>query len=503
MPHVEGVWDTKTIVLVDAQIFFLVNLFGFRRKGSKVRRFSTALYAVARKNAKSTLAAAIMLYVLCEEREPGGQIYAAATTGDQARVVYRIAQLMVEKTYAIRQAYGLEARAKDIQHYETGAFFKAINAKASTQDGLNPQAFVCDEVHAHKTHDLINVLTSAAGARANPLFLYTTTEGYESPGPWAEIRNFAQNVLRGLEVDHFLAVYYSVDDEDKTLGTKADDDFDETKFRKANPLYDSNVLLRTKLRELAAEAKQMPGKLGEFRIKRLNRRASAARVWVDLVKWRKCNGPIDLTFLRNYPCWGAFDLASTTDMAAWCLLWYVDGFWYAHVRYWVPREAAKLRTEKKSAPYQGWIEAGFVTATEGDVIDYDVIETQIIEDFETFQPIKLAYDSWNAQQLVTKLANWGIELEMFVQGAKSYNPAMQALEVAYRQGKLHHGGNPVLQWNAANLVPRYDVNMNMAPDRKKSADKIDGMCALLMAMGLAVRETADDSSGFFAAPAMA
>jgi phage terminase large subunit-like protein len=499
LPHVEGTWDTPNITLVPAQAFFLACLFGFRDADGG-RRFTSAVYAVARKNAKSTLAAAIMLYVFCEEPEPGTQIFAAATTGDQAKVVWRIAKQMIERCWDLRMQYNVEAYSLEIRRFGNGGTFKAINAKASTQDGLNPQAFVLDEVHAHRTHDLMNVLTSAAGARVNPLFLYTTTEGYETPGPWPELRLFSQNVLKGLTADHFLAVLYSLDEEDKMLGTKYDDDFDESKWVKANPLYDTNPVLRNALRKYADEAKGMPGKLGEFRIKRLNRQSSAAKAWVDIVKWKRCSGKVDLEFLRGYPCWAAFDLANTTDMAAWAIVWYVEGKWYCFVRYWVPQDAVEKRTERRSAPYQNWIEQKWVTPTPGDVIDYQIIEAQIVEDVRVYQPVKIAYDPWNAQQFVTQLTNQGLELEIFIQGPKSYNPAMQALEVAYTSTALNHGGNPVLQWNAANLVPRYDVNLNMAPDKKRSADKIDGMVALLMAFGFAVRETQDDSSGFFSSP---
>lgn len=504
LPHVEGKWDPPTIVLADAQVFFLVNLFGFWTAPG-VRRFSVALFAVARKNAKSTLAAAIMLYIMCEEDEPGGQIYAAATTGDQARVVWRIAKAMVERCGDLRQMYGVEAYSLEIRRYETATFFKAINAKASTQDGLNPQAFVLDELHAHRTHDLMNVLRDAAGARVNPLFLYTTTEGFETPGPWPEVRVFAQNVLQGLDADHFLAVIYSLDEEDRKLGTTQDDDFDETKWIKANPLYDVNPILRATIKRLAAEAKGMPGKLGEFRIKRLNRQSSAAKAWIDILKWKQCAGPKRLQpeDLVGMQCWAAFDLASTTDMCAWALLFWDGTNWYVLVRYFVPREAARQRAERRSAPYQSWIDAGWVTATDGDRVDYAVIREAILADIQMFNPIKIAYDPWNAQQLVTELTNEGVELEVFVQGPRSYHPAMQALDIAYNNGTLVHGGNPVLQWNAANLVPRYDVNLNMAPDRKRSADKIDGMCALLMAFGLAINEIDDGSAGFFSDPVTA
>lgn len=502
LPHVEGKWETPNIVLADAQVFFLVNLFGFWTTPD-MRRYSVALFAVARKNAKSTLAAAIMLYVMCEEGEPGGQFYAAATTGDQAKVVWRIAKAMVDRCFDLRQLYDVHGYSLDVKRLDTASFFKPINAKASTQDGLNPQAFTLDELHAHKTHDLMNVLRDAAGARVNPLFLYTTTEGFEGPGPWPEVRLFAQQILQeSVEADHFLAVIYSLDEEDDRLGTKLDDDFDESKWPKANPLWDTNPVLRQTVRSLAAEAKAMPGKLGEFRIKRLNRQASAAKAMIDVVKWKACAGPgrLVLEDLVGMRCWGAFDLSSTTDMAAWCQLFYDDARWYPFVRYFVPREAARFRTERRSAPYQGWIESGWVTVTEGDRVDYGVIREQILQDVGMSNPIKIAYDPWNAQQLVTELTNEGLELEVFVQGPRSYHPAIQALDVAYCTGALVHGGNPVLQWNAANLVPRYDVNLNMAPDKKRSADKIDGICAVLMALGMAINDTDDGSAGFFEDP---
>lgn len=182
-----------------------------------------------------------------------------------------------------------------------------IHAKASTQDGLNPSHVGLDEIHAHKSADLLNVLTSAAGARGNPLWLYTTTEGYTNPGPWGEMRQFAKRLLAGVfgtTADHFLVVFYAVDEENKTLKIKADDEFDERVWVKANPLMDANKHLLSAIRKEAIEAKQMPSKLAEFRIKRLNRPASTATGWVDLTKWGKCSGEVDLEWLAQYPCWG-------------------------------------------------------------------------------------------------------------------------------------------------------------------------------------------------------
>jgi phage terminase large subunit-like protein len=478
LPHVEGVWDVPTIVLAPAQVFFVCNLFGFRQADG-TRRFTTALYAVARKNAKSTLAAAIALYCYCCEHEVGPQILSAATTGDQARIVFNVAKRMVEKDADLREAFLLEAFAHAIARYETGGTFKPINAKASTQDGLNPSGLVFDELHAHKTRDLYDVLRSAAGARKNPLFLYTTTEGYENPGPWAEVRRFAHQVLEGvIEADHFLALYYALDDED--------DDFDERRWVKANPLLGISIGL-DKFRQYATEAKALPGALAEFRIKRLNRPAASAEGWIDLRKWKRCGGPVPLDELAGLSCWAAFDLASTRDMTAWRLLWQRGDEWLTWGRYWVPEAALAQRTERGTVPYGTWVAEGRVTVTPGEVADYDAIRADIVADCRRFRPREVAFDPWNASQMTNNLQTDLPELTLvqFIQGPKSYHPAMQALEGAYIAGKLRHGGDPVLLWNAANLVPRRDANMNLAPDKKRSADKIDGVVALLMAFGRA------------------
>jgi phage terminase large subunit-like protein len=478
LPHVEGKWDSPDIVLHRSDVFFIVNLFGFR-KTDGTRRFTTALKAIARKNAKSTLAAAIALYCQVREDEEGPQVVSGATTGSQARIVWGIAKRMVEKKADMREAFAMEAFANSIASYSNGGSFKPINAKASTQDGLNPSCVVLDEIHAHPNGDLLNVLQSAAGARRSPLFLFTTTEGYESPGPWAELRNFAKQVLEGIvEADHFLAVYYAIDEED--------DDFDETAWIKANPLMECNPILLAEIRKAAIEAKAMPGKMAEFRIKRLNRQSANAQGWIQFDKWKLCSQPIDLEWLRQYPCYGGLDLASTSDLCSFRLVWLVEGIYYTWGRRWVPENAVKSRTVRGSVPYSSWVESGHLEQTQSDVTDFDVVEAAVLEAQERFDIKMIGYDQWNAKQLVSKLEAANVPLELFVQGPKSYHPAMQEFERAYISGNFRYGTDPVLTWCAANIVTRLDVNLNMAPDKKKSADKIDDMVALLMAFGMAL-----------------
>ena len=489
LPHVEGIWATPNIVLHPAHVFFLVQLFGFRKQDG-TRRFTTALFAIARKNAKSTLAAIVGLYCEACEGEVGPQVISGATTGDQARIVFGVAKRMVEKTADLREAFLLEPFANAIACYQNGGSFKPINAKASTQDGLNPSCTILDEIHAHKTHDLLNVLTSAAGARRNPLFLYLTTEGYTNAGPWEEEREFAKKVLRGLiEADHYLAIYYAVDERDEDLGTTADDDFDERAWRKANPLMDVNPLLLDEIRKGAIEAKEKPGKHAEFKIKRLNRPSSVSQGWVNLTKWRECAArPVDLAWLRQFPCFGGLDLSSTTDLCSFRLVWPVEDWLYTYGWRWVPAEAVRRRTARGLIPYAGWVLRGNLVESGVEAIDYGPVEKQIIEVHEKFRLESVGFDAWNASQSVQRLLAAGVKMEQFIQGPKSYHPAMQALEVAYLSGRLAHGNDPVLNWNASNIVARYDANLNTAPDKKRASEKIDDMCALLMAVGRSIAE---------------
>ncbi len=217
--------------------------------------------------------------------------------------------------------------------------------------------------------------------------------------------------------------------------------------------------------------------------------------------------------MKGAKCWAALDLASTTDMVAWRLLWLLEKTYYTWGRFWVPAEAVAHRTERKSVNYAGWVEAGFVSQCDGATIDYGVIKRDVLGDIQRFNPSMIAYDPWNASQLINDLIEEGVPaatpddphgLTQFIQGPKSYSPAMKLCETAYLNGNLRYGGDPVLTWHMANVVPRYDVNANVAPNKLRSPDKIDGACALFMAFGCAaLPDDEGDSADFFAKPVQA
>jgi phage terminase large subunit-like protein len=480
-PHVEGEWDTKTLTLEPAQIFILVSVFGWRRKRDGRRRFSHAYIEMARKNAKSTLTAVVALYCLTCEGELGPQIIIGATTGEQANKVFGPAKRMVERTADLREAFNVEAWSRSITCAENGGFIQPINAKSSTQDGWNPHVSILDELHAHKDRGLYDVLRSAAGARKNPLMWKITTAGYNTEGVCYEQRTLVTKILDEIvEADHYFGIIFTLDE--------GDDPLDESVWIKANPLLEVSVQI-DEMRGYAKEARASPDSMGEFKTKRLNVWVTARSAWLNMESWKKCAGRVTLEELVDVPCFGALDLGSTSDITAFVLLWLLDGRVKVWGRYYLPEDVVMPRTERGNVPYQRWAADGLLVTTLGNVTDYAYVEKDVRESMQRFRIKEIAYDPWNATQVVNNLTADGAPMVEFIQGPKSFNSPMKDLERRIAANTLDHGGDPVLAWMASNLVARKDVNSNLAPDKRNSQEKIDGMVATLMALGRAISTT--------------
>lgn len=484
MPHVEGTWDSPTLSLEPWQVFMLASVFGWRRKEDGGRRFSDVYEEVARKNAKSTLVAAVALYCLACEDEQGPQIKCAATTGDQARIVWGVAKKMADKVPAFKDAFQVETYANSIVCVGNQGSMQPINAKASTQDGLNPHLTVLDELHAHKDRALYDVLRSARGSRRNPLQWVVTTAGYNLEGVCYEQRVFAAKVLDGvIQADHVFALIYTLDEDDDPLNSAV--------WEKANPNLGVSIYRRD-MEAYAETARASADSLIEFQTKRCNVWAGSRAPWVNLQKWKQCRGEFDLADMEGAQAWGGVDLAATSDITAFALVFPHNGRVRVKCRMYVPEAVVKPRTERGNVPYQRWVKEGWLVATPGDVTDYDWIEKDVREALSSFDIQGIAYDPWNAYDLVNRLTTDEAPMVEFRQGPKSYAPAMKEFERAVNGGALEHDGNPVLQWMASNLIVRKDVNENMAPDRKSSEGKIDGIVAAIMAMGLAATHEVDE-----------
>jgi phage terminase large subunit-like protein len=471
LPHVEGSWDTPEIKLEPAQIFWLASLFGWRRKSDGLRRFSVAYLEVARKNAKSMLAALISLYCLCCEGENGPQILLAATTGEQAKKVFLPAKRIVDRTSGLREAYEVQAFARSIICNSNGGMVQTINSKSSTQDGWNPHVAVLDELHAHKDRGLYDVVRSAFGARKNPLLLQITTAGHNHVGVCFDQRSLLTKILEGVvQADHIWGVIYTLDDADPENGKMLPDNpFDPAVWIKANPLLGVSIR-QEEIEGYAIEAQNSGESAYEVKTKR----------------WKACAGDVPLDKLQSHPAYGGLDLASTSDLTALRLVWRRDRRTITWGRFWLPEAAIVPRSEKASVPYRRWQERGLLRVTDGSVTDYAVIEAEIMEALDRFNIEAIAYDPWNASDLVNRLTEKGAPMIEFRQGAKSFNAPIKELDRSYLSGMLNHGGDEILTWNAANLVVKPDENDNLKPDRKNSLEKIDGYVALAMALGMAM-----------------
>lgn len=484
LPHIEGQWATPTIKLEPWQIFCLAVIFGWRRKSDGGRRFSKVYTEVARKNGKSSLAAIITLFCFCCEKEPAPYVFIGATTGAQAQKVFHPCKKMVEKTTSLREAFGLQVWARSITE-PSGGYIQTINSKGSTQDGHNPHLAVLDELHAHKDRALYDVIDSAFGARRNPLLWIITTAGFDSEGVCYEQRTYLTQVLEGVVPgDHYFGIIYTLDEGDQP--------YDEAVWIKANPNLGVSVQLAN-MKTAAAEAYAQPGKAGEFLTKRLNVWTSARNGHINISKWKACNGPVDLEALRGVPCYGGLDLAATSDLTSFRLIWWMDGRLKTWGLRYLPEAAANSRASKSNSPFKRWLTMEFMgrpllTVTEGDVTDYRRVEKDIRWALYYFNIQAIGYDTWNSQDVVNRLLEDGAPMVEVRQGHGSLSGPMKEVDRQYLGGTFDHGGDEALNWCASNVVARLDDNENIKPSKRLSQEKIDDYAALLNAVAVSLKD---------------
>jgi phage terminase large subunit-like protein len=491
----KGRFAGQPLVLEPWQEFVVGSVFGWEiwdeERDAWVRRYRTAHVEIARKNGKSTLAAAIALILLDFVNEGGAEVYAAATKRDQARIVWSEASRMVRQTPFLRRRIKVVPSTGRMYVRGTDGTFSALGADSDTEYGLNPSGVIIDELHIHRTRELVDALETATGARSEPLIWYITTAGLDRASIYLEQRQYAERVVRGAVPDERTFVYIACLD-------KGDDWTDPASYIKANPNLGVSIQL-SELIEERDKALEKPSAQNTFKRMRLNVITGQNERAIDLRAWDEGGDVAELEDLAGLECFGGLDLASTRDLTAFLLLFPDEsGDYDVHAWFWVPEAMVNERSGQLGSPYDVWVREGFIEQTEGDITDYDRIEVRVAEliDEHKFRIREVAYDRWNAGQLVTHLGEDGLEMVPFGQGYASMSAPTKELVERLVPGKLlHHGGNPVLRWMADNLSVRMDPAANMKPDREKSADKIDGMVALIMALGRAlVAEPQDETS---------
>jgi phage terminase large subunit-like protein len=485
--HSKGEWAGTQFTLSPYQKFIVWVVFGWRQKADPtIRRFRVAYNELPRKNGKTTFAAGVGNYLFIADGEPGAEVYVAATKRDQAKIAHGEATRMVQSSPYLRKLVGVFKNNLHIA--ETASKFEPLGADEDTMDGLNVHGAIIDELHAHKTRGIWDVLETATGARRQPLTFAITTAGFDRHSICWEQHLYAQKILEGIIEDETYFAFIAGIDE-------GDDWADEKVWAKANPNIGISVKIDD-LRRKAEKAKEIPAAQNAFRRLHLNEWTEQSERWIDMTLWDACAEPFDLATLEGRECFGGLDLATTTDIAAWAKLFPPtdeDELWRLLVSFFVPADNVEQRSRKDKVPYDQWIKAGLIHATEGNVIDYDFIREAIHEDADRYRITEIAYDRWNANQIVTQLQGDGLTMVPFGLGFASMAAPTREFELLLKGRKIAHGGNPVLRWMASNTATKQDPAGNRKPDKAKSSEKIDGIVASILALGRAIVTDSSES----------
>lgn len=480
--HIEGALAGQPFLLEDWQKAIIGNLFGWKRRDG-TRRYREAFVFVSRKNGKSPLAACIANYMLFCDGEAGAQCYLAAADRDQATVLFRHCKGMIEAEPWLSSKCQIYKAARSIVMQDEGSSLKVLSAEAETKHGGNSHLVIVDELHAQPNRELVDTLqTSFASAnRKQPLLLFITTADFDRESICNEKHDYAGKVRDGIIVDPaFLPVIYEA---------SIDEDWcDPVVWRKANPNLGVSVSQEYLERE-SKRAQETPSYLNTFLRLHLNVKTQNDKAWLNMAKWDAGGEmPVDAGQLIGRECFAGLDLASTTDVAALSLVFPDDDGYIVLPFFWIPEDNARQRERKDRVPYLTWAREGYIDLTSGNVIDYDVIRTKIRELGEIYNIRQIAVDRWNATQLVTQLGGDGFDVVMFGQGYASMTAPTKELEKLNQAGQLSHGGNPVLRWMASNVTTEEDAAGNLKPSKSKSTEKIDGIVATIMALGVAATD---------------
>ena len=488
LPHTKGKWAGQRFWLFPWQERIVRDVFGIVKEDGK-RQFRTAYVEISKKNGKSELAAAVALYLLYADREPSAEVYGAAADRQQASIVFDVAKQMVDMTPALLKRSKIMAATKRIVNYSNAGFYQVLSAEVGTKHGLNVSGLVFDELRAQPNRKLYDVLTQGSGdAREQPLYFLITTAGTDRNSICFELHQKAMDILKGQKVDHtFYPVVYGLADDDDWKSEK--------NWYKANPSLGQTIQI-DRVREQFHEALENPAEEAVFKQLRLNMWVSSTTAFIPEEIFNKGNTPIDMDSLLGRECYGGLDLSSTGDITALVLMFpprTEDENYICLPFFWVPEDTIPIRVRRASVPYDVWVKQGYMKATEGNVIDYNFIEA-FINDLNTKYNIKeIAVDRWNATQLIINLEGDGFTMIPFGQGFREMSPPTKEFYKLLMEGKITHGGNPVLRWMALNVVVDRDAADNIKPTKARSAEKIDGIVAAIMALDRCVRHETESS----------
>lgn len=487
--HTKGKWAGTPFWLLPWQEQLIRDIFGIVKPDGN-RQFRTAFVEICKKVGKSELAAAVALYLLYADNEPSAEVYGAAADRQQASIVFDVAKQMVEMSPALMKRSKLMGATKRIVNYSNAGYYQVLSAEVGGKHGFSVSGLVFDEIHTQPNRQLYDVLTKGSSdARQNPLHFIITTAGNDRHSIAYELHTKAVDILEGRRVD---PTFYPV-----VYGLKDDEDWeDEANWYKVNPSLGYTVDIE-RLRDAYREAKQNPADEVTFKWLRCNMWVSSTVAWIPDAIYMKGNEPIDMDALAGRDCYAGLDLSSTGDITALVLIFpprNEDEKYVLLPYFWIPEETIPRRVKANSVPYDIWEKQGYIMSTEGNVIHYDFIEKFIMYLSEKYHILEIAVDRWNATQMIQNLEGEGFTIVPFGQGFSSMSAPTKEFYRLLMDGRIIHGGNPVLRWMAGNVVIDTDPAGNIKVTKAKSKEKIDGIVAAIMALDRCIRQEGQSGS---------
>lgn len=438
-----------------------------------MRRFRLSYTEVGKKNGKSFLTAAISLYMLVADGEPGAEVYSCATTRDQAKIIFTDAKNMVLKSPELSQL--IQIWQYSLVYPDKLGKFEVLSREFRSFEGKNPYCGIVDEYHAHKDDLLFSNLKAATVAREESLIWVITTAGYDLAGPCYLSRKMCIDVLEGRLVDDGLfAMVFTLDE--------GDDWKDQETWVKANPNLNISVYLDALKGEFQQAINSSEAET-TFKTKNLNVWLGSSNVFIPDDRFMKCNQ--DYPDLTGCECWGGLDLSSRQDITCFGLLFKENGMFHWMPFFFLPELTLLERVRRDNINYDKWFNQGFIIQSEGDWIDHDLVHRKITELQKEYKIMRIAVDSWGATQIITQLQDDGLEIDPYPQYYSKLSEPTRELEGLILSQKINFGHNPVMRWMIGNTEVKSDEAGHVRPVKKKKQNiyKIYGVVSIIMALG--------------------